>query len=373
MDYKFTIILGVIVILTVYIYVELNNINNNIDVKLKELNKSIENQNKSLRLKFQSDLTTCANKLKTYNAEFITQARKINVLNTQPITNISNHFSDDNESDDVCDNQYLSDVVEKKVLVDDKNLYMSETTNKSNDFKINYNNLDLNENTHKSNKLNKSNKSVESVKSIKSKNSIISVKSNRSIDLETPATIIALETPATIIALETPATVIALETPATVVALKSSFDTKEVKKIIEIKPENNNFQDIVKNIDFQEIINNLVEENIRQNSPVIFIEEQSINESDTSSNSKHSDQEILIEEIILEKKENDNISVNTVQIQDLTKDTFSTIDKYNKKTLDNIARVLSLPITYKQDNKRFNYKKEELYNNIKNHLEIKNK
>jgi hypothetical protein len=67
--------------------------------------------------------------------------------------------------------------------------------------------------------------------------------------------------------------------------------------------------------------------------------------------------------------DNDNNSVDSTDIKNMK--TLNNIESYNKKKLDDIAKVLKIPLFYKDNSKRISYKKEELYLKIKEKLENK--
>jgi hypothetical protein len=73
-------------------------------------------------------------------------------------------------------------------------------------------------------------------------------------------------------------------------------------------------------------------------------------------------------------KGNDNASISTVDAEHINLKTLKAVDTYTKKELEKIAKVYSLASTYKSaDGKRVQYKKEDLYQLIKDHLNTKNK
>ena len=49
--------------------------------------------------------------------------------------------------------------------------------------------------------------------------------------------------------------------------------------------------------------------------------------------------------------------------------TIQPINTYSKTDLENIAKIHLIPITYQDGTQRKTYKKEELYNKIKEHFE----
>ena len=71
------------------------------------------------------------------------------------------------------------------------------------------------------------------------------------------------------------------------------------------------------------------------------------------------------------KMQLDNKSVDTNKIMALTK--LNAITTYKKEELERIAKILSIPTTYEDGNKRKPYNKEELYSKIKNFINNKSK
>lgn len=65
----------------------------------------------------------------------------------------------------------------------------------------------------------------------------------------------------------------------------------------------------------------------------------------------------------------ENESLNTAKILSLTQ--LNPINTYTKSSLDYIARILCIPTTYINNDKRTTYKKDELYKKIEEHLKNK--
>ena len=66
----------------------------------------------------------------------------------------------------------------------------------------------------------------------------------------------------------------------------------------------------------------------------------------------------------------ENESLNTAKILSITE--LNPVTTYTKSSLDNIARILCIPTTYINNDKRTTYKKDELYRKIEEHLKNKN-
>ena len=109
------IILLLIVGMLLCIYMKIDNIKPIYDEEY--VIKRIDDKFGKLKENIHNELILCTNKIKTYNKENLKEARDINFLNSQSITNMTNHFTDtdvDSGSKNKNKIKYLSD-----------NLYMS--------------------------------------------------------------------------------------------------------------------------------------------------------------------------------------------------------------------------------------------------------
>jgi hypothetical protein len=130
MDYKFIILLIVLLGLIFFLTKELNSVRNDLDEKIKQIVICIDDNSKTLKNKIQADLNICVGKIKTINGDYIERVRKMNEVGSQPITNMSNNYTDtdSNENNDI---QYLSDVrkapkTQSIPAVKESSFYMSE-------------------------------------------------------------------------------------------------------------------------------------------------------------------------------------------------------------------------------------------------------
>lgn len=113
MDYKFIILLVMLLGIVLFFTRELENLRKDFEDKVVHIVSAVDNNGKSIRSKIQTDIGTCINKVKTHNMECIQQIRKMNTLGSQPITNMSNHYTDsDSDAQKGAKNniKYLSDM-----------------------------------------------------------------------------------------------------------------------------------------------------------------------------------------------------------------------------------------------------------------------
>lgn len=126
MDYKFLILLILLLGVIFLITKEMNKMRGEFEERNTQIMSIIDNSNKSIKNKIQNDVGLCISKIKTYNSEYIQQIRKMDALGSQPITNMSNHYTDSVDSEKSKDNkkklQYLSDV-----RADNKNVTQNES------------------------------------------------------------------------------------------------------------------------------------------------------------------------------------------------------------------------------------------------------
>ena len=129
MDYKFLILFISIILVGLYVFRELDTFKKNMELKVVEVNETNENNLNKLRSKIQTDLQQCVAKIKTHNIEFINEARKMKLISAQPITNVSNNYSEE-DHENALQYQYLSDIkkdTDKQQRGDSQ--YMSDRSN----------------------------------------------------------------------------------------------------------------------------------------------------------------------------------------------------------------------------------------------------
>lgn len=124
MDTKFIIFVVIILCVIFFIAIkkDISQMNSNVDQKLDDIYKCVDTQSKSLKAKIQHDLKIFTDKIQNINGEYIEQVRKMNDYGLQPITNMSNHYTDSDSNDGKNINiDCLSDVKKKN-----DSFYMSE-------------------------------------------------------------------------------------------------------------------------------------------------------------------------------------------------------------------------------------------------------
>ena len=426
MNIKIIGIVAVIVIcLIFYVIREIDMLAKNNEAKFTELNENIENNNKSLRTKFQSDLASGIAKIKTYNADFITQTRKINYLNSQPVTNMVNHYTDAETYDSKNKMNNLSEIKSGKCkTAKHDSLYMSDSSNGSK-FDIDCN---VKNNTEKQspcsnnngieiltvkkkNKSSKSSSTSSSKKSEKQQNKSETKKietDSESKDNDYCSYVKDELTKETNSEKGSEDVVSGLETEISIknASVKNGGLTEESHKSVSDKKEETHVENDGHEEEGEEddeeddeegeeegeegeegeeeceyeyvdeegnednVEYEYVEEEVEQ--PVLSSDSVESIEIDirqyTDKSKKDFDTKSVRSEMTQESKrknKDDNESINSEDIVKLTLKTLKSIDTYSKKTLEHIARVLEVPIFYKHNNSRKKYKKDVLYQKIK--------
>ena len=139
MDYKFIIILFVFFGFIVF-FREFELMKSNINDKLDRIYMQIDNSSKHTLSKIQNEFSLNLNKMKTMNGDYIEQVRKMNDYGNQPITNMSNHYTDTDSKGNGIKFASLSDCKITKVenIASAKDsFYLSEDEHeKNNNFKV---------------------------------------------------------------------------------------------------------------------------------------------------------------------------------------------------------------------------------------------
>lgn len=94
MDYKIIFFVVLIAGILFFLIKEINSISQNINEKSQKVIECVENHSRIIRSKMQNDVNNCVSKLKSINGEYMEQVRKMNDYASQPITNMSNGYSD---------------------------------------------------------------------------------------------------------------------------------------------------------------------------------------------------------------------------------------------------------------------------------------
>jgi hypothetical protein len=220
-------------------------------------------------------LNLITNEIKTYNSDLITQFKKINTINSQKITSMSNYYTESESNE----NNHLIE-------------YLSE---QKNDLKINFRDILSDGKVNSSNVEDKITK-IESATS----SDLSNINENeQNLDESENSSNTTKSTKST----------------------KSSTSTKSSKSINSVKM-----------------------------NPICFDENTNLTQEVTQNVSK-SDNKTTESELI--------VKLQTIQ----------PITSYSKTDLENIAKIHLIPITYQDGTQRKTYKKEELYNKIKDHFE----
>lgn len=325
MDYNLLIILVALVALVFFFMREIETVRQDIH----SLRTEIAERDRSLKQRLIADINNGFTKIKAHNTDCLNQVRKINLINSQPITKASAKYTE-TETEKGVNMDYLSDTIQKKPP---SSTYMSEN---------------LSPPTEKSHKSKKSTHSQQH-----------SQEENFKIDF-------------------------ANGNKETIVANKEVV--AENKESNNINNVNNNSDSDVSNDDSNNDTNDDNEEFVSEDdtdSQSITIDihnfraddnEENASEINTVEDEDNSDEdddnhiEIKKEDITIGSKKGGhgkkpNIKSSTFTLADLADEA-----EYTKKSLEEIARSLSLPLMYSQGNKRVPYKKNELYNKIKDHL-----
>jgi len=116
--------------------------------RINQVISCVDTNSKAIKGKIQNDLNVCVGKIRVMNNECIQQVRKMNDLGAQPITNMSNHYTDtDSHTGYKNPIQYLSEAPIKDHKKD--SYYMSEDQPNDN----NNDNNDNNDNNNNDNQL----------------------------------------------------------------------------------------------------------------------------------------------------------------------------------------------------------------------------
>lgn len=107
MDYKFIILIFLVVAVVLFIMQKLDGLKKDIEEKTHKIISCVENNSKLIRAKTQAEVSSCIGKMRSINGEYIEQVRKMNDYASQPITNMSNNFSEsDSQMEDTNSNNH---------------------------------------------------------------------------------------------------------------------------------------------------------------------------------------------------------------------------------------------------------------------------
>lgn len=330
-DYKTVIIIIVIICFIFFIIHEIKNIHRLTEEKTAYITDYIDNSTKVLKNKIQNDTNVCIEQIKSYNEDLLIQVRKLSYYGSQPIVNRTNYYSENGSMNgNTVPMKYLSDMYNEQNEPNE----MNETNEqyKQNDLYIS-----PNEEKFEIENL------TQTVQSGKKSSSSSHKKSSRVSRVSRASNLSSV-----------------------------SKAVHNMHKLSNVQNSNNITNNKTNNIN---IINN--NDNV-----------SSIDTNDSSNNTNSSSIEVKTEptnyeSVItfestkakqMEKKNislNDNVSINTKNLDNLTIDNFKSSNTYTLQTLKEIAKRFSISLFYKDGTTRKQYKKDDLYEKIKKHLSKK--
>jgi hypothetical protein len=128
MDYKILILAAILIGALIFLYREISTLKDEVRKGHREVRDSVDDTKDEVIKEVKNDLEKTLDKLRTLNLEYIQQVRKMNIIQNQPITKSSNHFTD-SESEIGTNLNYLSDtnvVLPKQIVAkNESSFYMS--------------------------------------------------------------------------------------------------------------------------------------------------------------------------------------------------------------------------------------------------------
>jgi hypothetical protein len=367
MDLKLIVIILVLLGI-LYIIKELITIKKE-TIKLSEFVDNTINNIKGLK----NRLNVVTSEIKNYNNDLVIQVKKINSINSQIVTSMSNYYTE-SESDG------------NKNLID----YLSDAKKTDTEFKINFSE-------------NRDDKYKKNLSENKNKQDINSHKSHKSEKSKTSSTPSILPSIPLVIASNLNSETSQDEEIVTNKSKDKKEDIKEDNKneslVIgmntceistkdaenkeseESDEQSEDSEDSEEEVEVEEEIE-VTDNGTGETEVEEVIEEITMSSSKSSHSSKSgSSGSIKLDNITIgssvankgKKLEiNDTKSIDTNNILTMTK--LNPINTYNKQNLEQIAKILSIPITYNDENNiRKPYKKDELYSKIKDFINKKSK
>jgi hypothetical protein len=372
MDYKFVIILAILLGLIFLLVKEMNSIRHSISSSYEKTKLLIGITSKDNEQKMKTGLNSCIERIKLINGDYMVQIRKMNEMGRDLIvTTNSNNYSDSDSAKKSHKNKilYLSEGIEE-------NFSKQNSQKKEDLFKINYSNSQNKDNKYKhmseknipdacldneicENKENKENKEIKEIKENKSDESDESNKSNKSNKSD--------KSNKSNKSNQSEFCEKLIENMNFDESLDESEEDEEDDEEEE-ECENNESHDesyngtsmdLESEINFSENSANSVKCNsksITTSSSKNITKNKKLENENNSNNYDNSD-----------NSDNSNKSIVTADIT-ITYDTLQSVDKYNKKFLEKVAKNFGIPITYKEGNNRKSLVKNELYDKIKEKL-----
>ena len=347
MDYKFIILLMVVIGLILFFTRELENIKHEISKKLDNIAMCIHTSEKNTIAKMQYNLGTCVTKLKTLNGDYIEQVRKMNDYGSQPITIMSNNYTDtDSQGNNGMKFASLSDckanknqyVKQKPSDVQNNSFYISEDDikSKSDKFKIKYDHANTSDQKNKLSPEERQQTSNLNPDFIDDDYNCITSESNNDSIPE-----------------------------SNLIMQNSHIKEYDFNKDVENEEDDDDSVSASDGVSIE--IDNKISSNASSKSSALS--------SSSSSVSNHSSNyESITFGSKKNKKQNDTNSILTANINvvDIDKNNLKNPSNYTLNTLKKIAKELSIPISFKDGQIRRQLKKDELYDKIKYRLDEKN-
>ncbi len=353
--------------------------------EFKSLKSSIANSNENVNKLLKSKFNGFVNEVKDINTDLVNQTKKISKIHSQKITNMSNYFTE-SES-------------EGKNVIN----YLSDTKNNDKMFKI-----EFNENDSKKNSARNSAKDNVKTNTKTNDNDIVSKNSKLKTLSTTSEDDISHDNNSQDARLSQKASSAHNDVVSDRNDSEREHDTEEITEFAKYNDNNKNDEvsatskshssvndsskkqsdkrthehdesrsakssenrsnDIkIESVKLTTLNNNNLNQDL--NNDTISVESRdikSLHDMISFGSKKSKGSKLKIE---VGNNNDDKKSLDSAEIKNIT--SLEHIDKYSKKTLDNIARVLNVSNFYKDGTKRILYKKEELYLKIKEEINKK--
>jgi len=313
MDIKIIFLLLIVIVILLFVTREILSIK-------KEFNKQLNNNDEINKL-VKNKLNSITTDIKNYNNDLLAQAKKINKINSQMITSMSNYYTE-TDSDNKNLLEYLSDV-------------------KNNDeFKINFSPDKFNLKTSET-ELSTISKTTQNEDEV-----ILSLNTKYKSDLS--------------------------QLNNNGISNNSDLSNNLINH--NNSDVSNNFSLVDDNISLESshlsnnnnnnLNNNIVNKNILQEKALSLDSLSDVESEDNIINVDNLDNHDNLDNLDNNKINNnkDTKSVDTNIFANITR--LNPVTSYTKQELDKIAKTLSIPLTYIDGSQRKTYKKEELYSKI---------
>lgn len=390
MDYKFIVLLIVLLGLILFFTKELDNVRREFDSKMNQVITCVDNSAKSVKSKIQTDIDNCTSKIKSINGEYIDRVRRMNIYGAQPITNMSNNYTD-GDSDNQGQNNYLRYLSSVKEG-DDLTKEGDDHTKEGGSFYMSDDDLQKEANFNISYTDNNAKPKISSVQG----NNMSSMKKEQMSSQQNNTTSPKKE------------------------HMSSQYNNiTSIKKNTTSSKQSNSEQNIIDKDDFKNVSSAKKKDTTSSSSTSNSSESESY-KNDSSSDGvpieipqnipkkkkQQKSSEVQIKQLLSKKQDNDSADSNSMGsefgqitfgskksqpkqniqsdsesedssdmksefVSKLTSHTLKPITKYTLDTIKSIAKQLSIPMMYKDGTTRKYFKKDELYDKIKSHLKNK--